>query len=96
MLVQVITLLKNSLAGATAMVALAACGTSPPLHGSAPAVAKPRVGCVSDTATHLPVTPNECAGVGNTYTKQDLDRTGQVDTADALRALDPSVRVHGP
>jgi hypothetical protein len=92
----VITVLKNSLAGAAVIAALAACATSAPLPGSAAAVAKPPVGCVSATATHLPVRSNECAGVGSTYTRQDLDRTGQVDTPDALRALDPSVRVHGP
>jgi len=91
----VIVALKNSLAGAAVILTLAACAASPPLPGSATAAAKPPVGCVSDTATHLPVKPNACAGVGGTYTRQDLDRTGQVDTRDALRALDPSLTVHG-
>lgn len=29
---------------------------------------------------------------GRSYSKEDLDRTGAIDTADALRRLDPSVR----
>jgi hypothetical protein len=37
--------------------------------------------------------PQRCApGPGRTYTKEDLDRTGYVDIADALRSLDTSIR----
>jgi hypothetical protein len=59
---------------------------------TAAAQAKPPLGCVSDTATRLPVSPNECAGVGSTYTKKDLDQTGRVYLQDALRDLDPAIR----
>lgn len=35
---------------------------------------------------------NRCANAaGRAYTKDDLDRTGEVDLADALRKLDPSI-----
>ncbi len=35
----------------------------------------------------------KCAiGPGRSYTKEDIDRTGSVDLADALRKLDPSIR----
>jgi hypothetical protein len=37
----------------------------------------------------------ECAAFGRAYTQQDLQRTGQADTAQALRLLDPSLTVHG-
>ncbi len=30
-------------------------------------------------------------GRGRVYTRDDLDRTGRIDIADALRALDPSI-----
>ncbi|MFC3550224.1 hypothetical protein ACFOLC_04275 [Lysobacter cavernae] len=30
-------------------------------------------------------------GPGRAYSKQDLDRTGEIDVADALRKLDPAV-----
>lgn len=34
-----------------------------------------------------------CAqGPGRSYSRDDLDRTGQVDIADALRHLDPSIK----
>lgn len=29
---------------------------------------------------------------GRVYTRKDIDRTGRVDIADALRALDPAIR----
>jgi hypothetical protein len=76
--------------GACAALALAACASAPPTLPTASAK-KPPVGCVSDTATRLPTPPSECKGFGNTYTKEDLDRTGQVYAQDALRMLDPSV-----
>ena len=35
----------------------------------------------------------KCAiGPGRSYTKDDIDRTGSIDLADALRKLDPSIR----
>jgi hypothetical protein len=37
--------------------------------------------------------PQRCVpGPGRVYTKEDLDRTGYVDIADALRSLDTSIR----
>lgn len=37
--------------------------------------------------------PLRCApGPGRVYTKEDLDRTGYLDIADALRSLDPAIR----
>lgn len=38
-------------------------------------------------------TRRDCLAVnGRVYTRDDIDRTGRVDIADALRALDPSIR----
>jgi len=89
-------MLRTSLVGGAVILALAACATTPPTPMTAAAQAKPPLGCVSDTATRLPVNPNECAGVGSTYTKKDLDQTGRVYLQDALRDLDPAVRASGP
>jgi hypothetical protein len=37
--------------------------------------------------------PQRCANAfGRAYTAEDLDRTGHIDIADALRSLDPSFR----
>jgi hypothetical protein len=85
-------MLRTSLVGGAMILALAACATTPPTPMTAAAQAKPPLGCVSDTATRLPVSPNECAGVGSTYTKKDLDQTGRVYPLDALRDLDPAIR----
>jgi hypothetical protein len=36
---------------------------------------------------------DQCANAnGRAYTREDIDRTGEVDLADALRRLDPSIR----
>ena len=91
-------LLTKLLIGALLVLPLAACTTpsatrEPPKSASlAPARTR---GCVPDTATRIPVKETDCAGFGRTYTQQDLQRTGQPDTAQALRLLDPSLTVHG-
>lgn len=37
--------------------------------------------------------PERCNGLpGRSYSRQDLERTGQVDLKDALRTLDPAIR----
>lgn len=59
--------------------------------------------CLRQTGSHLrSVTPKahgdravECASEpGRVYTREDIDRTGAISTADALRRLDPSIRGH--
>jgi len=84
---------RRTVLGTCAALVLAACATTSPQTAST-AAAKTPVGCVSDTATRLPVKPGDCAGFGSTYTQQDLDRTGQVYVQDALHLLDPSITVH--
>jgi hypothetical protein len=92
----VIAMLKKCFVGGALLLALAACATNPPAPQTADAKSKPPLGCVSDTATRLPASRNECKGVGSTYTKQDIDNTGQIYLQEALRDLDPTVRVSGP
>lgn len=55
------------------------------------------VGCVKETGTNIrPRDPKTgkalCVGPGRSYSREQIDRTGQTDLADALRRLDPSVR----
>jgi len=82
-------MLKSFAMGAC-LALLAACASTP-RHETA--AVKPPAGCVGQTATRIPVKSGECAGFGSTYTQQDLDTTGQIDTAKALGMLDPSVRI---
>jgi hypothetical protein len=85
---------QRLIAGALIPLLLASCAATPPATPPTASAKRPPAGCVSDTATRLPVPAGECAGVGSTYTKDDMDRTGQVYVQDALRMLDPSVTVH--
>jgi hypothetical protein len=56
--------------------------------------------CLRHTGSHLHAITNvhnkravECANApGRVYTREDIDRTGDITTADALRHLDPSIR----
>jgi hypothetical protein len=88
---EVITMTRRLIAGALISVMLAACAATPQATPPTASAKRPPVGCVSDTATRLPVPAGECAGFGSTYSKEDLDRTGQVYAQDALRLLDPTI-----
>ena len=89
-------MLKPLLAIASLLLTLAACATVSPtgeVARTASLAAAPDRGCAS--ATRLPVKPDDCAGRGQTYTQEDILRTGARDTAEALQLLDPALRVYG-
>lgn len=54
--------------------------------------------CLRHTGTRIATQADsrvqrKCSGaIGSAYTRDDLQRTGEVDIADALRKLDPSIR----
>ena len=91
-------MLKELVIGACLVLPLAACTTPSPTREPAKtaSVAPLRTpGCVPDTATRIPVNEHGCAGFGRTYTREDIERTGATDAAQALRLLDPALQVHG-
>jgi hypothetical protein len=48
--------------------------------------------CLRDTGTLMQTRRGECAlSFGHSYSKAELDRTGKVSIADALRTLEPSL-----
>jgi hypothetical protein len=52
--------------------------------------------CIRDTGSHIPPPKGQCLPVaGNSYSQQDLQRTGATDVGRALQMLDPSVTVRG-
>lgn len=52
--------------------------------------------CIRNTGSHIPPPKGQCLPVvGNSYNRQDLQRTGANDIGQALRMLDPSIRVGG-
>jgi hypothetical protein len=79
--------------GAFLALTVAACATPPPTAPVAQA-AKPATGCVPQTASRLPVKDGECSAFGASYSKQELDSTGQPFADQSLRMLDPSVTGH--
>ena len=83
---------KSLVLSSALALTLAACASQPPPKDATAAV-KPPPGCVAQTATRIPVKNDACAGFGNTYTKQDIDNTGQTTLGAALPMMDPSVRV---
>jgi hypothetical protein len=90
-------MLNKLLIGAGLALCVAACASTPSAPGAAmPNAATanlPPAGCVPATATRLPISPQECAAFGRTYTQEDIRRTGSADTAQALRLLDPAITV---
>ncbi len=53
--------------------------------------------CIRDTGSHIPPPKGGCLPVnGNSYSREDLQRTGDPDIGRALQQLDPSVQIsHG-
>ena len=86
---------KSLVLSAALALLLAACATTPsptPATAANAAATKPPAGCVGQTATRIPVKDGTCAGFGSTYTRQDIDNTGQTTAERALALMDPSVR----
>ena len=53
--------------------------------------------CLQTTGSLIPAKPGTCvAGApGRSYSRDDIDRTGQPTLGPALQMLDPSITVHG-
>ena len=98
---EVSVMLTKLLIGAGAALCVAACASNPPATTSATskeattANLRP-AGCVGETATRLPLRPDECAAFGHIYTEKDLKSTGATDVGQALSVLDPSLTTTGP
>lgn len=99
-------MLKPLLAGACFAALVAGCAVQPQAHTESAAqnesaVAalsrkKAELDCVRSTGTRITLKDDECANVpGRTYSKEDLDRTGAITPAEALRRLDPSITTSG-
>lgn len=74
---------------------LAACAGQPHQEQAEPAqtsAAEPD--CLRDTGSHIRRTEDDpCVSApGSVYSREDIDRTGAITTAEALRRLSPAVR----
>ena len=89
-------MLKPLLTGACLMAVLAGCASAPQNKPSANAAVDtgPKAGCVA-TGSRVPLDKNECAAFGRSYSGEDLQRTGHIDTGRALQSLDPAITASG-
>lgn len=62
----------------------------------AKAVAEVKRNCIRDTGTRIARRDKDgCNGLpGRSYSQNDIRRTGEVNVADALQRLDPSISLH--
>jgi hypothetical protein len=52
--------------------------------------------CIRDTGSLIPAKQGQCLPVsGRTYSKKDIDNTGESQLGPALEKLDPSITVRG-
>jgi hypothetical protein len=90
---------RNALSALVLGLAAAACVSNPPrsLSQSAPALAaqQPPPLCLQETGTRLRVAPQDCAASGQSFTRQDLQRSGGLDTAQQLQLLTPTLTIRG-
>ena len=94
-----------ALAAGLAGVAFAAPQSTPQTdqHTSAPSKTATRSplkpgdrNCIRDTGSLIKAKPGECLPVaGRSYTKQDIDATGETTLGPALEKLDPAVTIRG-
>ena len=50
--------------------------------------------CIRETGSHIPPPKGQCLPVaGNSYSQQDIQRTGTANIGQALQMLDPSVTI---
>jgi hypothetical protein len=86
-------MLKSLVTGICLALCLGACATTASTPKTAADAGKPPAGCVAQTGTMIKVPPTACTGPGNTYSQEDIDRTGRTTVAGALQTLDPSITI---
>lgn len=80
---------KSLLTGACLLAVLAGCASAPQKHADTTAAA--RTTCVT-SGSRIPLSPGECAGLGQSFSGDELRQTGQINPGAALRMVDPVVR----
>jgi hypothetical protein len=80
-------------AAVAAVLTLAGCASTSGTKPTA-AVVDHNSGCLTSTASRIPVTSADCTAIGRSYSSEDIERTGATSAAGALRLLDPGLSVH--
>jgi hypothetical protein len=84
----------NVTSAMASILILAGCAT-----GGSAAVARnpntnPNPACLTQTGSRIAANGKDCSLVGQSYTGEDITRTGTTQVGDALRLLDPIVTVN--
>ncbi len=80
----------NVASAMASMLILAGCATG---TGGSPAVAH-NSACLTQTGSRIAANGKDCSMIGQSYTGEDISRTGTTQAGDALRLLDPIVTVN--
>jgi len=59
-----------------------------------PVLAKDPSTCLTGTGSRIAVKGDRCTAIGRSYTSDDVERTGAMTVAGALRLLDPAITIH--
>ena len=51
--------------------------------------------CLQDTGSLIPAKKGQCLPVTRSYSKKDIDSTGETNLGPALQKLDPAITIHG-
>ena len=84
-------MLRSMLTGACLLALLGGCATGHETQQSANASGP---GCVREDARGAWVNSGPCAVSGRTWSRTDLERSGQQDVGQALQQIDPSITTH--
>ena len=78
---------KSLLTDAFLVAVLAGCASAPQKHAHTTAASTT---CLT-SGSRIPLSPGECASLGQSYSGDELRQTGQVNPGSALRMVDPVV-----
>ena len=76
------------------MLVIAACAATSPNVNPPAAVASQNPACLKQTGSRILADDAGCKGVGNSYSSDDIDRTGAATVSQALRTLDLAVSLN--
>jgi hypothetical protein len=63
-------------------------------HTPPPTAAVRSSACLTSTGSRIPASPGSpCTAYGQSYSKTDIDRTGETTVGGALTLLDPSITI---
>jgi hypothetical protein len=78
---------------AAAVLSLAGCASTGGTKPTA-AITDQNFNCLTGTAGRIPTTSPSCAGIGRSYSSEDINRNGATTIGQAMRQLDPAITVH--